>query len=73
MNAKELLVHNSGEGKTAEGFHAGIVYPFRVLVLALEFEREVISQMPTFMVSSEEEQSVWIPDFERPQVQHALH
>jgi hypothetical protein len=42
MNAKELLVHNSCEGKAAEGFHAGIVYPFRVLVLAFEFESEVI-------------------------------
>lgn len=34
MDAQELFVHDGGERKGAEGFHACIVYSFRVFVLA---------------------------------------
>ena len=34
MDAQELLVHNSGQWQSTEGFHARIVYTFRILVLA---------------------------------------
>lgn len=34
VDAQELLVHHSCEGKVAEGIHAGIVDRFRILVLA---------------------------------------
>jgi hypothetical protein len=34
--------------------------------LTLEFEREVVSQMSAFMVSSQEEDGIGIPDLERP-------
>ena len=72
MDAEELLVHYSGEGKAAEGLHAGIVYPFRVLVFAFEFECEVVRQVSALMVSPEQEECIWIPDFERPKVEYAL-
>ncbi len=34
MDAQELLVHDCGEGKVAEGFHASVVDRFGILVLA---------------------------------------
>ena len=34
--------------------------------LAFEFEREVVSEVTAFVVATEEEQGVWIPDFQRP-------
>lgn len=72
MNAQELLVHDGREWQRTETFHASIVNFFRVLVFALEFEREVVGQMSAFVVSPQEEKSVRVPDLERPQVQHAL-
>ena len=55
MDAEELLVHHGGEGKAAEGLHAGIVYPFRVLVFAFEFECEVVRQVSTLVVAAKQE------------------
>ena len=72
MNAEELLVHHSGEGQGAEGLHARIVHRFRVLVLAFEFEGEVVGKMSTFVVAPQQPQSVGVPDLERPQIQNAL-
>jgi hypothetical protein len=66
VNAEELLVHDSSKRKAAERLHASIVYPLGVFVLALEFEGKVVGQMPTFVVSSQEEEGLWIPDLERP-------
>lgn len=54
MYAQKLLIHDSSQGQGAERFHASIVYFLRVFVLALEFEGEIICQMPTLMVSSQE-------------------
>jgi len=54
VNAQELLVHDRGQRQRTEGFHASVVDPLGVLVLALELEREVVRQMSTFMVSSEQ-------------------
>lgn len=34
MYAEELLVHDRGEGKAAEGIHASIVDLFRIFVFA---------------------------------------
>ena len=50
MDAEELLVHDSGQWQRTEGFHTSIIDTLSVLVFTLEFEREVIRQMPTFMV-----------------------
>lgn len=41
MNAQELLVEQSGQGKAVEGLHAGIVHALRVLNLACD-ERTTI-------------------------------
>jgi hypothetical protein len=37
-------------------------------VLTLQLEREVISQMPALMISSEQPERVWVPDLQRPQI-----
>jgi hypothetical protein len=68
MYTQELLVHNSSQRQGAERLHARIVYFFRVFVLALEFEREIVCQMAALMVPTEEPQSVWIPNLQGPQV-----
>jgi hypothetical protein len=50
MNAKELLIHDGSEGKSAERLHASIVYVLIVFMFALQFEREEVCQMSAFMV-----------------------
>jgi len=41
-------------------------WPVRTGQLTLELESKVISQMPTFVISSQEEDGIGIPDLERP-------
>jgi hypothetical protein len=72
MNAQKLFVHDRGERQRAERLEARFVYAFRVLVLALDLEREVIGQVPALVVSTEEEERVGVPDLEGPQIEHTL-
>ena len=37
-----------------------------------EFEGKVIGEMSTFVISSQEEEGVGVPDLERPEVKYAL-
>lgn len=69
---QELLVHDSGEGKRAEGVHAGFVDGFGVFVLAFELECEVVGQMATLVVTTQQPERVGVPNLERPQVQNTL-
>ena len=69
---QELLVHDSGKRKRAEGVHAGFVDSLRVLVLTFELECEVVGQMATFVVTAKQPECVGVPDLQRPQVQYAL-
>lgn len=41
MNAQELLVEQSGQGKAVKGLHAGVIHALRVLNLACD-ERTTI-------------------------------
>lgn len=41
-------------------------------MLALELEREVVGQMPAFVVSAKQPERVGVPDLQRPQVENAL-
>lgn len=53
------------EGKEQrEGWEGG--------VLTFLFEGEILCQMSTFMVSPQKKECLWVEDFQRPQVQHAL-
>ena len=70
--AQELLVHDGSEGQRTEGVHAGFIDGLGVLVLTLQLEGEVISQMTTFVVSSEQPKRIGVPNLQRPQVQNAL-
>jgi hypothetical protein len=70
--AQELLVHDCSQGQCAERVHACFVDGLGVLVLALELECEVISQMSAFVVSAEQPERVRVPNLQRPQVENAL-
>lgn len=41
-------------------------------ILTLKLEGEVICQMPTFVIAPEEEEGIWVPDLEGPDIQNAL-
>lgn len=41
-------------------------------MFAFQFKREIICQVPAFMVSAEEPESVRVPDLERPKVEYTL-
>lgn len=41
-------------------------------MFAFQFKREIICQVPAFMVSAEEPESVRIPDLKRPKVEYTL-
>ena len=62
MYAQELLVHDRGQGESAEGVHTSFVDLFGVLVLALELKGEVICQVAALVVTAEEPQGVGIPN-----------
>lgn len=72
MDAQELLVHDCGKGKSAERVHAGLVDLLGVLVLALKLKSKVISQMSALVISAKEPECVWIPDLQRPEVEHTF-
>jgi DNA recombination-dependent growth factor C len=72
VNTQKLLIHNGGQGKGAERVHASLVDGLGVLVLALELESEVISQMTALVVSAEQPERVGVPDLQRPEVKNAL-
>lgn len=64
MNAEELLVHDCSQWQGAERFHACIIDGLGILVLALQFECEVVGKMATLMIAAEKPQAVWIPYFQ---------
>ena len=72
MNTEELLVHQSCQGETVEGLHAGVVHVLRVLDLALLLEGEVLCQVPALVVASQEEESAGVTHLQCPQIQDAL-
>src|SRR5271170_5160746 len=41
-------------------------------MLALKFECEIVRQMSAFMIAAKQPQSIWIPNFQGPQVEHTL-
>ena len=69
MYAKMTLVQDRGEGQRAERLEASFVDALRVLVLALYLKRAVGVRAATFLMATEEEERVWIPDFESPEVE----
>lgn len=73
MNAQELLIHDSGEGKSAERVHAGLVDLLGVLVLTLKLKSKVIGQMSALVVSAKKPQGIWVPDLQRPEVENTLN
>ena len=72
MNAQELLVHNSSQGKRAKRLHTSLIDLLAVLVLALQLEGKVICQMSALVVAAQKPEGVWIPDLQAPDIQHTL-
>lgn len=64
-----MVGYDRDEGKRAEQLEASFVHALRVLVLALDLEREAFGHAATFVMAAEEEESVWIADFESPEVE----
>lgn len=54
MNAKKLFVHDRGQRQSAERLHTSFVNLLGIFVLALQFEREIVCQMSTLMVATQE-------------------
>jgi hypothetical protein len=69
MYAKILLGDDRDEGQRAERFEASFPHALRVFVLALYLERGAFVIPATFMMAAEEEERVWIADFESPEVE----
>ena len=72
VDAKELLVHDGRQRQTAERLQTCLVNLLAVLVLALQFEGEVVGQVTTLMVASQQPKSVGVPDLKRPEVKYTL-
>jgi hypothetical protein len=70
--AKMSLGQDCDEGQRAERLKASFEYALRVLTLTLYHKREVFDQAATFMMATKEEESVWIPDFESPEVEQTV-
>ena len=66
MDAQELFVHDRSQWQRAEGLHASLVHPLRILVFALELEGEVVRQVTALMVAAKQPQGVGIPHLQRP-------
>jgi hypothetical protein len=64
--AQELLVQDRREGQGTERFEACLVHALGVLVLAFCLKREVVGQVPALVVSTEEEERVWVTNLEAP-------
>ena len=69
MYAKKPLGHDRDKGQRAERLEASFIHALRVLMPALYLEREVVGLAATFLMATEEEERVWIPDFESPEVE----
>lgn len=54
VNAQKLLVHDGRKRQSAERLHARLVHSLRVLVLTLELEGEVISQVAALVVAAQQ-------------------
>lgn len=48
------------------------IYSEKKIERTFKFEGEVISQMSAFMVATEEEEGIGIPDFQGPKVKNTL-
>lgn len=72
MDAEELFVHDRRQRQSTKGFKTGLVNSLAILVLALEFEGEVVCQMPALVVSSQQPERVGVPNLERPEVENTL-
>jgi len=67
--AKIPLGYDRDEGQRAERPEASFVHALRVLVLALYLKRVVGVRAATFLMATEEEERVWRPDFQSPEVE----
>jgi hypothetical protein len=69
LYAKKLLGDDRDEWQRAERLEASFVHALRVFMLALYLECVAFTRAATFLTATEEEEGVWIPEFESPEVE----
>ena len=67
--AKKPFGDDRDEGQRAERLEASFVHTLRVFMLALYLECVLFTRAATFTTTTEEEEGVWVPDFESPEVE----
>jgi hypothetical protein len=67
--AKKPLGDDRDEGQRAERLEESFVHTLRVFMLALYLESVALTPVATFITTTEEEEGVWVPDFESPEVE----
>ena len=72
VNAQELLVHDGRQRQTAKRLQTCLINLLAVLVLALQLESEVVGQVAALVVTTQQPESVGVPDLERPKVEDTL-
>jgi len=72
MNTQELLVHDCRQRQRTERLHAGFINGLGILVLAFQLEGEIVGQVATLVVSTQEPESLGIVNLQRPQVKNTL-
>jgi hypothetical protein len=73
MDAKELLVHQGGQRQRIKGFHTSIVDSLGIFYFTFLFEREILGQMPAFVISSQQKKCVWVANFKGPKVKNTFN
>ena len=66
MNAKIPLFQDRDEGQCAKRSEESFVHTLGIPALAFYLEREAFGHAATFMMATQEEERVGIPDFESP-------
>jgi len=68
VDTEELFVDYGSQWKRIEGVHAAIINIHPVFVAAFELECKVLSQMSTFVISSEQKDVLRIVNFEGEEI-----
>lgn len=72
MDTQKLLVHQGCERQRTKRLQTGFIHSLGILVLAFKLKGKVVCQMLALVVPAQEKERVGVPDFQRPEIQHAL-
>lgn len=72
MNTKELIIYNSRQRQSIKRRHHRIINIQRILVITLQSECEMFSQMTALVITAEEVDLFGVIEFEGEEVKEAL-